>query len=422
MATVKSFKPPVLVSSNRCIAIWFFALLSVMALGCSEKRLTAPSPTLAEVADESGAQPTTLDNYLEADILPADGFDFPVGSPDGKGFYEDRASGKQFDGWYIATRFAETYSLGIHPGEDWNGSGGGNTDLGQDVMAVAGGRVVFADHCGRLWGNVVMIEHLYYENARKKRIRSLYAHLNEIKVETGKNVERRQVIGTIGQDPDKLFNAHLHLELRWDMTLGPTYWPTSDGKGEDWVKEHYAEPSAFIRAHRRLPQPQKEPTLVLVDQSSYKMRVYQQGKLSGEYHVSLGQGSGQKRIEGDNKTPIGMYFVVQKHQGSFDGPYGSYYGGYWIKINYPNKFDALWGRDHGIITPNQEAMIGKLWEQRSVTLQNTGLGGGIGFHGWNREWDNAGSRHLSWGCVVMHLYDIGTIYKQMSEGSMVVIF
>lgn len=117
-----------------------------------------------------------------------------------------------------------------------------------------------------------------------------------------------------------------------------------------------------------------------------------------------------------------MYFVIQKHQGKFDGPYGDYYGGYWIKINYPNKFDAARGRAQGLLSASQEASIVRSWEARAPTLQNTSLGGGIGFHGWIREWKNDGPRHLSWGCVVMHLNDIGKFFDRIPGGTMVVIF
>jgi hypothetical protein len=344
-----------------------------------------------------------------------------VGNADGKGAYTDKATGKHYDGWHIATHFAEQYSLGIHTGEDWNGTGGGNTDLGQDVYAVANGRVVFAENCGRLWGNVIVLEHTFYENNEKRKIRSVYAHLLEIKVRRGDVVTRRQLIALVGQDPDKTFDAHLHLELRWDETLAPTYWPSSNGKDQSWVREHYAAPSEFISSHRTLPVPQQEATLIMVDQNSYKMRIYQRGEMQGEYDVSFGQNSGQKRIEGDNKTPRGMYFVIQKHRGEFDQPYGEYYGGHWIKINYPNKYDAAWGRAEKVITVQQEAKISASWEKRAPTLESTGLGGGIGFHGWAKEWDNNGPRHLSWGCVVMHIYDIQRVYDQLPEGAMVVL-
>lgn len=67
-------------------------------------------------------------------------------------------------------------------------------------------------------------------------------------------------------------------------------------------------------------------------------------------------------------------------------------------------------------------MIAAAWEQRRATLENTRLGGGIGFHGWAQEWQNEGPRHLSWGCVVLHLYDIRKLFDQIPAGAMVAIF
>lgn len=391
---------------------------ALLAIGCRPG--AGPSSTGNSTSESGSGNP--FDNFLHADIAPADGFDFPFGDPNGKGSYRDKATGKTYNGWYVDTRFAEESGEGIHPGEDWNGAGGRDTDLGQDVFAVANGRVVFAEDCGRLWGNVVIIEHVFYENHERRKIRSLYAHLQTIKVRPGEEVKRRQLIATIGQDPDKTFNAHLHLELRWDESLAPAYWPSSNGKDEKWVREHYAEPSVFIAARRKLFVPQRERTLVLLDQSSYKMRLYRDGRVQGEYDISLGQGKGQKRVQGDNKTPKGMYFVLHKHRGKFGGAYGAYFGGHWIKVNYPNKYDAARGRAEGVITAQQEAAIAAKWEKRAQTLENTGLGGGIGFHGWAQEWPNDGPRHLSWGCVVMHLYDIEKVFDQIPPRAMVVIF
>jgi murein DD-endopeptidase MepM/ murein hydrolase activator NlpD len=399
-----------------------FAILlgaALLVVGCrQETGSSSPGASLSGSPSEKG---NPFDNLLRAEFAPADGFDFPFGDPDGKGSYTDKATGKTHNGWYVATRFAEKYSLGIHTGEDWNGVGGGDTDLGQEVFAVANGRVVFAENCGRLWGNVVIIEHVFYENHERRKIRSLYAHLQTFKVRRGEEVKRRQLIATIGQDPDKTFNAHLHLELRWDETLAPTYWPSSHGKDEKWMRVRYADPSAFIAAHRKLFVPQREQTLVLVDQESYKMRLYQDGRMKGEYDISLGQGKGPKAVQGDNKTPKGMYFVIGKHRGKFDGAYGAYYGGHWIKINYPNRYDASRGIAAGHITPRQQAAIAASWEKRASTLENTRLGGGIGFHGWAQEWSNDGPRHLSWGCVVLHLYDIRNVFNLIQPGSMVVI-
>jgi murein DD-endopeptidase MepM/ murein hydrolase activator NlpD len=363
-----------------------------------------------------------FDDYLHSEYAPADGFDFPFGDPNGKGEYTDIDTGKKYSSWYIATKFNEQYSLGIHPGEDWNGSGGKNTDRGQEVYAVANGRVVFAESCGKLWGNVIVLEHTFYQNYERKTIQSVYAHLLDIQVRAGEIVQRRQLIAHIGQDPDKTYDAHLHLELRADLTLAPNYWPSSNGKDQAWVREHYIEPSSFIAAHRKLFVPQNEATLLLVDQTSYKMRVYKQAQLVSEHDVSFGQAKGQKRVQGDNKTPKGMYFVTNKHRGQFAGAYRAYYGGHWIKVNYPNPYDAARGQVERIVTAAQAAQINANWRKRAPTLENTKLGGGIGFHGWIEEWDNAGPRHLSWCCVVLHIFDITKLYDQIPPGTMVVIF
>lgn len=400
--------------SARCLLI--LALSGILTTACSR------SPIAATRSRPQTSAANAFDDYLKTDFAPADGFDFPVGDREGHGPYEDKTTGRRYSGWYVATHFADIYSYGIHTGEDWTGNGPPASDLGQDVHALANGRVAFADFCGKLWGNVVMIDHVFYENSEKKQIRSVYAHLHEIKVHAGQIVQRRDVIATVGQDPDKLFAPHLHLELRWDQTLSPTYWPSSNGRDVAWVKQHYTSPSEFIHGHRSSPLPQRESTLLLVDQPGYKMRLYRSGRLVGEYDISLGQGHGTKEVEGDNQTPAGMYFVIQKHSGRFAGPYGAYYGGYWIKINYPNAFDAERGRSQNLISAQQQSEISKHWEGRQATLENTRLGGGIGFHGWIREWDNTGPRHLSWGCVVMHIYDISRMYDQVPEGTMVVIF
>ena len=155
-------------------------------------------------------------NFMATTLPPADGFDFPVGNPDGGGAYLDAKTGKTYPGWYVAVRFGERYAYGIHPAEDWNGVGLSNTDFGQPVFAVAGGRVVFAQEKVKPTGGIVIIQHCYYENTRKKRIRSVYKHVDDIRVREGQIVERRQVLGRIGRDTAGRYAAHPHLELRWD--------------------------------------------------------------------------------------------------------------------------------------------------------------------------------------------------------------
>ena len=169
--------------------------------------------------------------------------------------------------------------------------------------------------------------------------------------------------------------------------------------------------------------PSSEATLLLIDADSYRMRHYKKGKQVGEYEVAFGQAKGRKRLRGDNRSPRGMYFVTSKYRGKITGEYGAYYGGHWIKINYPNRYDAKWGAKHKKISSKTAGVMTKKWSQRKLTPQKTKLGGGIGFHGWIGSWKMTPSgAHLSWGCIVMHNQDIKALFDKIPESAMVVIF
>ncbi len=381
--------------------------------------VAAPLPARGEAP---GA-PDAFDAFLAAPHPPADGFDLPVGDGEGGGRYQDPA-GRRHQGWYVATHFKERYALGLHPGEDWNGRGGGDSDLGQPVRAIGHGRVVVAKDFPDPWGKVVVLEHLYYENHQRRTLRSLYAHLSRIDVTEGALVRRQQTIGAIGKNPAATFPAHLHLELRTDLALETTYWPSSHQKDLAWIEAHYLAPRAFIEAHRHLPVPQEEARLVLVDTRRYRMRLYEGGQVrAGDtFEVGFGQAKGRKRRRGDNRTPRGVYFVIRRHRGEIGGPYGAYYGGHWIKVNYPGPHDAAWGEAQGLITRQKARAIERAWRARRPTDQKTVLGSGIGFHGWKGAWEGAGGAHLSWGCIVMHNQDIAKIYDWLAERTMVVVF
>jgi murein DD-endopeptidase MepM/ murein hydrolase activator NlpD len=134
----------------------------------------------------------------------ADGFDYPVGKPNGDGYYIFRG-----------------FSPNGHLGEDWNGSGGGDTDEGDPVYSIAHGVVVFSEDYKRGWGNVVIIRHAYRENnGQIAFIDSLYGHLKVRSVQLGQQVTRGQVVGTIGCGPYRMYAAHLHFEIRKDLRVG----------------------------------------------------------------------------------------------------------------------------------------------------------------------------------------------------------
>ena len=140
--------------------------------------------------------------------------------------------------YYVAQGFGQNN----HLGEDWNGRGGGNTDLGDSVYTLAPGRVTYAAEAATGWGQVVRVEHRISTTDGELRLESVYAHLDTMTVARGDIIEVNTQIGTIG-DAHGRYLAHLHLELREHpgLPLGPGYAKNTSG---------YADPRAFIAAHQ----------------------------------------------------------------------------------------------------------------------------------------------------------------------------
>ncbi|MBA2432020.1 MAG: M23 family metallopeptidase [Chthoniobacterales bacterium] len=167
---------------------------------------------------------------IELAALPtATRFDFPLGSEHGALAYN-----------------AQPFPENRHLGDDLNGIGGQNSDLGDPIYVVADGRVLLAQDGGPGWGNVILVLHAYEENGTRRYLHSFYGHVDEIGVEPGQNVVRGQQIGTVGNAGGRYW-AHLHLEMREFVTpfVGPGY--REDTRG--WIN-----PSEFIQQHRDAPE------------------------------------------------------------------------------------------------------------------------------------------------------------------------
>ncbi|MBK8037517.1 MAG: protein kinase [Verrucomicrobiaceae bacterium] len=160
----------------------------------------------------------------------ADGFDFPIGAPDGKGYHVTRAA--------FGTN-------GSHTGEDWNGNGGADSDLGDPVYATADGVVVFSADAKAGHSNVIILQHTYLEKDGTPVVcESSYHHLHERLVEEQAIVKRGQKIGTMGNNRG-MYPVHLHFELR--QTTGMFL---EQSKYEKSTRRNYWKPSEFIREHR----------------------------------------------------------------------------------------------------------------------------------------------------------------------------
>ncbi len=170
-----------------------------------------------------------LPSPFELASLPtATRFDFPIGSEHGALTYN-----------------AQPFTENRHLGDDLNGIGGENSDLGDPVFAVADGRVLTAGYGGPGWGNVIIMLHAYDENGARKYVESFYGHLQTIGVASHQDIRRGQQIATVGNADGKYW-AHLHFEMREFLTpfVGGGY--REDTRG--WIN-----PSQFIQQHRGAP-------------------------------------------------------------------------------------------------------------------------------------------------------------------------
>ena len=216
-------------------------------------------------------------NITPEKVPVASGFDFPVGDKNAKGW-----NGVNDKGWYIASGFLRPF---FHPGEDWNGLGGGNTDFGEPVYSISEGRVVYAKDSFR-WGNIAVIQHRLPDG---EIIFSMYAHLKDLYIKAGEEVKRRQRIGSVGRGyKDTTYkSAHLHFEIRrYNMSRYPAiFWPRlltslvhfnrpfSETPAKEWIISHYYNPSKFIRNHR--------------DMNKRRIMVKRDGRKSGIRHTTF---------------------------------------------------------------------------------------------------------------------------------------
>lgn len=196
-------------------------------------------------AEEPSAPPEPAPAHLELAktlFAPgiADGFDFPAGNSEGTGTYVSKTTRKKYAGWKVTGKPGEPDGDQPHTGEAWNGSGGGATDEGQPVFAIAAGTVSEIKDSPR--GPAVIIEHRFVENGALHTVWSVSAGLADITLKAGDTVKRRQPLGVIGNRGDGTL-VQLYLEIR-----------TKPAAEDDPVKG-CEPPSEFIRAHGKVMVP-----------------------------------------------------------------------------------------------------------------------------------------------------------------------
>jgi murein DD-endopeptidase MepM/ murein hydrolase activator NlpD len=201
----------------------------------------------------------------------ADGFDYPVGKPNGSGYNPPSTpiAGCEY--------LQSTNGCGpLHPGIDFNGNGGGDSDLGNPVYAVANGTVVFSGTGSGNWGNIILIEHSLPDG---RKVWSQYAHLQIRNVASGVNVNKGDQIGTIGKGNNNVYYAHLHFEIR-TQSLAADFWPPNSGWPSSQVQQYYTNPVDYINGHRVISVSCNNPS-----PNSDQVGIYSEDNYCGAYKI-----------------------------------------------------------------------------------------------------------------------------------------
>lgn len=132
--------------------------------------------------------------------------------------------------------------------------------------------------------------------------------------------------------------------------------PTIAGVPETRLEELRAE--AFVRVSHQRSRPRgdlvpaallslapSQRRVVVVDKERSRLYVFEndagQPRLIGDYYVSTGKKRALKEREGDQRTPVGVYFITTHLDA---GLLDDFYGAGALPVNYPNEWDERHGR------------------------------------------------------------------------------
>ena len=177
---------------------------------------------------------------------------------------------------------------------------------GTEVLAAAAGTVVFAgvDDQAQLapwalfYGNTVVLEHRL--PGRDAPLYTLYAHLAEVLVHAGEQVEAGALLGRVGMS-GSASGPHLHFEVRdggnaYERSTNPELWLAPEG-GRGSLTGRIAAPGGVLLPHLNI-------TLVSLDAaegSVYYLQTYAESSLSaaewGENFALWNLPAGRYRVE-----------------------------------------------------------------------------------------------------------------------------
>jgi hypothetical protein len=157
---------------------------------------------------------------------------------------------------------------------------------------------------------------------------------------------------------------------------------------------------------------------IFVDKSERRMEVSDGRGWRETFRVALGQNPvGDKRREGDGRTPEGEFYVCTR---IVNDRFHRFLG-----VSYPGPEDAARGLRDRLLQPIEVRAILRAFRNRALPPWQTAMGGNIGIHGYGRRHDraaeHAAGRDWTDGCIAVTNEEIERIYDHVQVGTRLVI-
>ncbi len=160
-------------------------------------------------------------------------------------------------------------------------------------------------------------------------------------------------------------------------------------------------------------QADKGGYVLAIWKSKHRMELWLDGELLRDFEIALGRSPvGHKEVQGDKRTPVGRYHVVEKHHSKRFHRF--------LGLNYPNVDDANRGYESGLISARQWAELFVAEDRVASPASTTTLGGWIGIHGYGHrpyipviDWTD--------GCIAVSNEEVEYLYSRLPVGTSVII-
>lgn len=171
------------------------------------------------------------------------------------------------------------------------------------------------------------------------------------------------------------------------------------------AEEEAASEMAMNRLPLRLPL---DSPKIVIRKKGRRLTLYSGERPVRRYRIGLGFNPvGDKRREGDGRTPEGRFYICQKN------PTSAYYLS--LGLSYPGIDDAKRGLREGLITRDEYDRIVQAIRAKNIPPWYTGLGGEVFIHG------HGAKRDWTFGCIALDDDRMKELYEAVPLGTEVVI-